>query len=134
MSSPITLTVGTTSVALPGDLYWSDETAWHPVAQSVERSLTGAAIISIQARSGGRPITLEPPVALASWMPRFTIELLKAWADQPGQQMTLTLRGMARTVIWRHQDGEVMVARPVQHFDDVQPDDAHTATLKFMEI
>jgi hypothetical protein len=134
MSSTITLTVGATTVALPPDLYWSDETAWHPVAQSAERTLTGAVIVSSQARSGGRPITLEPPVQLASWMPRTAIEQLQAWADTPGQQMTLTLRGLPRTVIWRHQDGEVMTARPVQHYADVLPDDAYTATLKFMEI
>ncbi|QPF74191.1 hypothetical protein G8A07_15555 [Roseateles sp. DAIF2] len=130
----ITLTVGAISVALPADLYWSDETAWHPVAQSVEPTLTGAAIVSVQRRSGGRPITLEPPIAKASWMPRSTIDQLKAWADLPGQQMTLVLRGTPRPVIWRHQDGEVMRSTPVQHFDDVQPDDAYTATLKFMEI
>lgn len=131
----ITLSVGAISVELPADLYWSDETAWHPVSQTAQRSLTGALIVSHQARTGGRSITLEPPTAESSaWMHRAVVDQLKAWADLPGQQMTLTLRGVARTVLWRHQDGEVMSARPVLHYSDVQLDDAYTATLKFMEI
>lgn len=135
MSSTITLSVGATSIELPADLYWSDETTWHPVAQTVQRSVTGALIVSHQARTGGRSITLEPPIAeSAAWMPRSVVDQLKAWADAPGQQMTLTLRGVARTVLWRHQDGEVMSARPVLHYSDVQLEDAYTATLKFMEI
>lgn len=131
----ITLTVAGTSVELPDDLYWSDETAWHPVAQSADRSITGALIVSSQARTGGRPITLEPPVSeLSAWMRRAVVEQLKAWADQPGLVMVMTLHGQPRSVVWRHQDGEVMRAQPVQHWSDLQPDDAYTATLKFMEI
>lgn len=131
----ITLTVGGTSVALPDDLYWADETAWHPVEQTVARSLTGALIVSQASRAAGRPITLEPPVITTSaWMARSALDQLKAWADTPGQVLTLTLRGLARSVMWRHQDGEVMAARPVLHLADVEADDAYTATLKFMEI
>ncbi|TXI17679.1 MAG: hypothetical protein E6Q67_12930 [Roseateles sp.] len=130
----ITLSAAGTLVELPADLYWADETAWHPVEQSVKRTLTGALVISTASRVGGRPITLRPPVQLASWMPRAVVNQLKTWADTPGLVMTLTLHGTTRSVIWRHHDGEVMTSTPVLFFDDVQLDDAYTATLKFMEI
>lgn len=130
----IVLSVGAVSVELPADLAWSDELAWHPVKQAVEWSVTGAAIVQVQAVTSGRPITLEPPVTLASWIRRSVLEQLQAWADTPGLVMTLRLRGVDHTVIWRHQDGEVMAAKPVQPLEGVEPDDAYTATLKFMEI
>lgn len=132
--STITLTVGASTLTLPSDLYWSDETNWTAVEQKADRSITGSNLIQVGRRLAGRPITLEPPIERASWMQRAVIDQLRAWADVPGQQMTLVLRGVPRTVIWRHQEPPVMAARPVMHFDDVQPDDAYTATLKFMEI
>lgn len=133
--SLITLTVAATIVALPDDLYWADEAAWHPVEQAVSRTLTGAQVIQTAQRVSGRPITLEPPQSdTSAWISRADLEQLLAWAALPGQAMVLSLRGINRTVIWRHQDGEVIGARPVMHWTDVMPDDAYTATLKFMEI
>lgn len=130
----IVLSVGGTSVELPRDLAWADELAWHPVKQSVDWSITGAAIVQVQQITSGRPITLEPPVAGASWIRRSALDQLKVWADTPGVVMALTLRGLVRTVIWRHQDGEVMAARPVMPQEGVEADDAYTGTFKFMEI
>ncbi|HEY0953977.1 MAG TPA: hypothetical protein VGE36_04420 [Roseateles sp.] len=131
----ITLSVGATSVALPADLYWSDELAWHPVGQSATRSVTGALIVQVQATTtAGRPITLAPPVELASWLPRSVLLQLRAWADVPGQVMQLQLHGALRDVMWRHQDGEVITTRPVMPQEGVAPEDAYTATLKLMEV
>lgn len=132
----ITLTVGGTTVALPADLYWADELSWHPVGQSVTRTITGALVIQTQATAGnaGRLITLAPPVAGASWISRAALDQLKAWAGIPGQVMTLQLRGVARSVIWRLAEGDVIEARPVMPQAGVEPDDAYTATFKLMEI
>lgn len=131
----IVLSVGATSVELPADLYWSDDLGWHPVGQSSTRSATGALIVQVQGMStAGRPITLQPPVRLASWMRRDALDQLKAWADTPGQVMTLQLRGVARSVTWRHQDGEVISAQPVMPQQGVEAGDAYTATLKLMEV
>lgn len=133
----ITLSVDAISVELPADLYWSDELTWHPVAQSVTRTVTGALVIQTQATAGdaGRPITLEPPVSGASWISRDSLDQLKAWAGIPGQVMTLQLRGIERSVMWRLQDGgDVLAPRPVMPQAGVEPDDAYTATFKLMEI
>jgi hypothetical protein len=131
----IVLSVGATSVQLPADLYWSDELAWHPVGQSTTRSVGGSLIVQLQATTtAGRPITLQPPVERASWMRRGELDQLKVWADTPGLVMTLLLRGVARDVMWRHQDGQVMAGQPVLAQEGVESDDAYTATLKLMEV
>ena len=134
----ITLSVGGVSVQLPADLYWSDELAWHPVAQTVTRSITGALIVQTQAMASnaGRPITLQPPVERASWITPGVLEQLQAWAALPAQVMALQMRGVTRSVIWRLQDGggDVLSAAPVLPQAGVELDDAYTATFRFMEI
>lgn len=128
----ITLSAGGTTVALDADLLWLDENSWHPVEQSVERGITGAQIISVATRIGGRPITLQPEDDGSAWMTLLDIAQLKVWAAIAGQQMQLTLRGTTRTVIFRHP--EPMDAVPVVHFSDVQDGDWYRLTLRFLEI
>lgn len=130
----ITLAVGGTTLNLSPDLFWSDENNWHPVEQSVTRSITGALIIQPQARDGGRPITLEAEDDQSAHMPLVTVTQLRNWAAVPGQEMTLTLRGIARTVIFRHQDGAAIEATPWVHYSDVQTGDLYRVTLRLMEI
>ena len=56
----LTLADSGTTLTLNPDLYWSDENAWHPVQQAVERTITGAQVIQVAGMTKGRPITLEP--------------------------------------------------------------------------
>lgn len=130
----ILLSIGSTTVVLHPDLYWADEFSWHPVQQSVERSVTGAAVIDVATMTGGRPITLQPLVRESAWMTRSAIVQLQAWAAIPGQLMTLELRGVVRTVMWRHQDAPAVSAEPVAHAHDADPGDYYSATLKLMEV
>ncbi|MBF6987257.1 hypothetical protein [Cupriavidus sp. IK-TO18] len=130
----ITLAVGATTVTLASALYWSDENNWSPVEQTAERTITGALIISAAQRIAGRPITLETADDDSGWMHRDVIDQLRNWAAVAGQQMTLTLRGQERTVIWRHHDGGGFEAHPVVHYDDVVDTDNYLATLRLMEI
>lgn len=109
----ITLTVGGTTLTLHEDLYWSDQHSWHPVEQTVERSVTGALIIQAQSRLDvGRPITLVCIDEKASWMPYATVEQLRNWAAVAGQVLTLTLRGVTYSVMFRHQEGSASMAEP----------------------
>jgi hypothetical protein len=130
----ITLTVNTTTLTLPDDMYWADEASWSPVVQAVERTVTGAMIVSTYGRIGGRPITLQPESDTSAWMSRATLDQLLAWAGVQGQQLTLNLRGTNHTVLFRHHDGEVVIAAPVVHYTDVADADWYRVTLKFMEI
>lgn len=130
----ITLTAHGTTVELPADLYWSDEHAWSEVAQSVERSVTGELDIQAGRKVGGRPITLGPWNSLAPWMPRSTVDQLNEWAQEPGLEIVLTLRGVSRIVLFRHHEAPVIDARPVQHYDEMLPTDPYICTTKLMEL
>jgi hypothetical protein len=128
----ITLAYDGTTITLDEDYYWSDEN-WLPVEQSSERTVTGALVVSVAQRTGGRPITLEPENDGCGWVKYGDLTTLRAWVAVAGREMTLTLRGVARTVIFRHQDGAIE-ATPVIHYSDVQADDWYRTTLRFTEI
>ena len=129
----ITLTDGTTSLELHPDLLWSDEYRWNPVVQSADRSITGAHIIQTAGVQSGRPITLEPEDDSSAWMTRTQVDAIRNWAAVPGKEMTLTLHGVSRTVIFRHQDGG-FEARPVLHYDVPVSTDFYLCTIRLMEI
>lgn len=130
----ITLTVGATALPLNEALYWADENDWHPVEQTAERTITGAMVVSASARVAGRPITLRPEDDRSGATDLATLTQLRNWAAVPGQVMELTLRGVSRSVIFRHQDGAAVEARPWTHYTDVQSGDWYFATIRFMEI
>ncbi len=131
----ITLADVSTTLTLNPDLYWSDENNWHPVEQTADRTITGALIVQASGRVAGRPVTLEPQDDSAAWMTLADVEDLRNWAAVPGKTMTLTLRGEAREVIFRHQDGG-FEARPVIQYRDGHelPADFYLCTIRLMEI
>lgn len=136
MSITLSATINGVSASIPlsSDLFWSDEYNWQPVEQTVQRTLTGAIIVSSAQRLAGRPITLEPIDDSAAWMSAATVNQLRNWAAGAGQQMTLNLRGVDRAVIFRHQDGAGLEARPVVQYSDVVDADWYHVTLRLMEI
>lgn len=129
----ITLSDGTNTIELHPDLFWSDEDNWHPVAQAVQRTITGALDIQVSALNKGRPITLEPEDDNTAWMSSAVVQQLRNLAAVPGQQMVLTLRGVSHTVIFRHQDGG-FEAKPVVHYRDRVPGDWYLCVIRLMEI
>jgi hypothetical protein len=98
-----TLSDGTTTLAIPYDLVWTDEGEWNAVEQTITRGLTGALIIQQGIRTHGRPITLEPDGNVTGWWPRSHIAQAQTWADAAEQVLTLTWRGVAYTVQFRHE-------------------------------
>ncbi len=115
----ITLTYAGTTVEIGDRLQWTDEFSWSPVEQSTEYSTTGALLVDVGVKQAGGPITLDG-VETKAWLTRTECETLQAWARLPGIELTLTLRGEARDVmfdhakkgfeatpIWKLLDGEV---------------------------
>jgi hypothetical protein len=129
----ITLQYQTTTLNLDPDLYWADENNWHPVEQSTQRTVTGAVIISNATRTGGRPITLQPYDDRSAWMSRSMLDTLRSWAAVAGREMTLTLRGQAYTVVFRHSETAIE-ADPIFHFSDTDASDWFRVTLRFLEV
>lgn len=129
----ISITDGTTTLALNPALYWVEEQDWSPVAQSVSRGLTGALLVSLGTMVAGRPITLEPEDDKSGWTTRADIAQMRNWAAVAGQELTITLRGQNYSVIFRHQDTGI-TATPVVHFEDVEDGDYYRATFRFMTV
>lgn len=136
MSITLALTQPTIAAALDlGDrLIWSDEYDWHPVVQAIGYSTTGALLLDLGARLGGRPITLDG-VQSQAWITRATCDTLKAWAALPGAELELVLRGIARTVLFDHAQ-TAFEARPLWLLADGEQttDEVFLPTLRFLEI
>lgn len=130
----ITLSAGGTTLTLDPDLYWEDEYSWSPVEQSVDRTVTGALIVQAAARLSGRPITLRPFDDRSAWMPRTDVAQLRAWANVPGQVLTLNFDGTAYRVLFRHHEGSAMTADPVVFYSDPDSADWLLVTLRFMTV
>lgn len=128
------LTDGTTTVPLPNDLFWPDETSWAPVEQSATRTVTGALVVQAGTKVGGRPITLRPEDDRSSWMARSTVDALRNLAAVAGKELTLTLRGVTYEVIFRHHEGPAIEASPVVFFEDETPGDFYLCTIRLMEL
>lgn len=129
----IVLTDGFAAWPLPADMEWVDEHEWTPPVQSAEYTLTGALVVETATRLAGREITLRsgPDFAVLDLA---TLDALYAWGAVPGKVMTLTLRGMARQVMFRHHDAPAIEAEALIPDCDGSRSDLWRATLKFMEV
>lgn len=129
----ITLSDGTATVTLHKDLYWSDENNWHSVEQTKQYTITGALIVMSAERKTGRHITLEPEDDGSAWMLLNSVVQLRNWANVPGKQMTLNLRGENHTVLFRHEDGG-FEATPILHQDSLAATDYYRCVVRLLEI
>lgn len=130
----ITLSDGETTLELPYDLFWSDE-SWSPVVAETTRGLTGAAITQIGVRQAARPITLQPPPrGRGGWMRQALLTQLLSWRDAPSQELTLTLRGVAYTVRWRHSEPPALAWDALRHRADPHADDWVIPTFRFETV
>ena len=132
-----TLTDVTTTVTLPAELLRTDEYGYSPVRQSVTPTLTGALWVDVSTMQTGEPITLaggRDDNGVYGAITRTQLATLRAMADQPGQPHTLTYRGQAYTVIWRHHDAPAVSAEDVVPFSDLLHSDFVIPTLKFTMI
>ena len=121
-------------LALPAGMIWQDEFDWSPALSAQEYSITGALVIDAGTRQAGRPITLQGTDTQA-WMPRTTMLQLAALAALPGEVLTLTVRGVARDVVFDHAQGG-FTAEPIWRLLDGEVDAEllYRPTLRFLEI
>lgn len=123
---------------LPGDLQWTDETAWDPVAQAVTTTLTGALIIEESVREAGRPITLvgvDDAGMHSGYVKKSVLDQLLA-RRTPGRQMGLQLHdGRQFTVTFRYHDGHAVEAVPLYIQGSYGPEDIFVnLTIRLMQV
>ena len=130
----ITLTYNGTTATLSDRLQWSDEFDWSPVEQATAYSTTGALLVDVAVKQAGQPITLEGTDTNA-WITRALCSTLQAWAALPGITLTLTLRGVARPVMFDHAR-KGFEAQPIWKLLDgeITPELLYVPTLCFLEI
>lgn len=134
----ITLSDGTDTIELHKDLYWQDEFSTNRVVQRSQRTLGGNLITQIATLVSGLPFTLAPEDDQSAPTRREVLAQLRNWAAVPGKQMTLTLRGVAYPVIFRHPDDEngppAVEARPWIHYNQMVDEDIYLCTFRFLGI
>lgn len=128
--------LGTGEVISLGErLVWTDEFERSGVAMEARWGTTGALMLHVAAKQAGWPITLDG-VESEAWLPRSTCQRLRAWADAPGQEFELTLRGAVRRVIFDASSGEAFAAAPVWLIEDggQAPTLLYRPKFKFLEV
>ena len=130
MTLPITLSDGTTTLALPSDLQWRDEFAWTTVEHSTDYALSGNLIVQEGERQDGRPITLYGGTK-GAWITRAALLELYALAGKPNQVLTLALWGRNFTVMFRRP---AISAEEIMRLADPGPDRFYACTINLMEI
>lgn len=130
----ITLTYNSTTAHLSDRLQWTDEYDWSPVEQGTGYSTTGRLLVDVALKQAGQPITLQGSDT-AAWITRTLCDTLQAWAALPGITLTLTLRGVARPVMFDHAKGGFS-AQPIWKLLDgeITPELLYLPTLRFLEI
>lgn len=114
----ITLTYNGTTAHLSDRLIWEDEFGPSPVEQVIEPGTTGSLLVHVGLWQAGRRITLDG-VDSNAWITRALCSSLQAWAALPGITLTLVLRGVARQVMFDHENGG-FEATPVWRLMDGQ--------------
>lgn len=127
----ITISDGATDVVLTDDLAWIDEFTFNPVREAKDITTTGAIVLQYGTMVAGRTITLKSPDERAGWVQYSAIAQLKIWALIAGQELTLTLRGVDYTVVFRQSDGPLEVGQVVDYNDYISTDWC-LITLRFM--
>lgn len=119
---------------LPGDLNWTDEFSWSPVARAAEYSLTGALIIEEAVKQAGRPITLvagNEEIGYV-WLTRAEVLALYSLAATPGWSGTLTLADSRSFTVAFRDDG--ITATPVLHSAPHANADPYTLTIALQTV
>jgi len=121
------------AIPLPSGLVWTDEFEPHTVAQSAARTLAGGLVVYHNALQAGRPITLQSE-ADAGWATLATVQALAALAATPGSTHTLTLRGVAYSVMWAHHTPPALAATPVFNLATPGASHPHLIALKLITV
>lgn len=114
-------------------LEWTDEFEWDAVAQTQERSLSGALIVQEGVKLFGRPITLASNGA--AWFLLSLVRQLEVLRDQPGRVMPLVLPdGRAFSVIFNRTDGAPLEAKPLWRQVNPGADALYELTIRLITV
>lgn len=120
------------TITLPTDLLWPDEFTPR-VIQQLKTSLDATPLITAIAKTKGLPITLKSR-GDGGTVTRTTVDALQALAIQPGLSMTLILKDVQYQVMFRHHEGQALVAEPLGDNSNPDPEDFYFITLNLITV
>lgn len=109
---------------------WEDEFDWTPVAQSADRSVTGAYIVQESSLIAGRPISLKD-----AWENRTTVSELYGLASAVDTSYVLNFNGQIFTVKFV-QGGSAISAKMIDANKLSAPENTtlYSVQLKFVTV
>lgn len=121
------------AIELPDNLFWINEFDYAPVQQTQQRTLDGNVLIYYAGLTKGRPIYLQS-TSDACWVSKATLDALQAKANEPGLIMTLQMRNINYSVMFKHDEAPALAAVPVVSRPNPELDDYFMITLKLTEV
>ena len=121
------------TIELPDDLLWIDEFDWNPVAQEIDRTLTGGLIIQEQSKLYGRPVTLSGENN-SGWVTRATVNQVVTLSESANSTLSLTLPdSRVLSVIFDRANGSIM-AQPLFYSSNPALDDYYSITIRLLTV
>lgn len=132
--SVMTLSDGSVTINLPGDMLWDDHFGWSPVVQQVGYTLSGALVVESAVKQSGRPITLRSGENFAL-VKKASVDHLQSWAGVAGKLLTLNAHGENLTVLLRHEDAPAVEAfAMLAGKNPLEADDWMSVVVKLLQI
>ncbi|QJD60765.1 hypothetical protein HG264_04345 [Pseudomonas sp. gcc21] len=120
-------------VQLDDQLQWVNEFDHDAVAQTQERSITGALLVQHGVKLHGREIELRSNGGV--WTPLSVVRQLEAMRDEPGRIMQLTLAdGRQFHVIFNRSNGAPLTAEPLFREAYPTPDSDYLINLRLLTV
>lgn len=132
----LTNTATNAVIMLSDSLYPSEEHDYSAIAETHKYALDGTLIVEQSVRQAGKPYTMQAPDNMA-WLPRSTINALKAERDKLGATFWLDYLSdgvVKRVKVMFDNSGDAITAKPVRGYISPLPNDPFIVTLKFLEI
>ena len=121
------------TLILPDNFLWVNEFEWSPVAQTSERSLTGALVVSEREKSWGRSIVLGD--GENSWITRQQLEELFLLSAFLNHKMDLVLPdGRTFTVIFDRSNSEPLEAYPINPHTRPSAEDSYAVVIRLLTV
>ncbi len=111
---------------------WRDRNQSASVAQRVQRTLGGNAVVFVGALRGGLPITLESTEEYG-WLTREQLEDVLVMAGVVDGQYLLVIDSVEYNVMFRHSDAPAVDMEPLGGVHDAGAD-LYVGQLKFITV
>jgi len=125
------LTLG--GVELNPNMVWRDRAITQGVAQRVIRTLAGGLVVFTQQLTAGAEVTLSATND-QGWLTKVQVDQVRALAEIPGAQYTLSIGAESLNVMFRHSDPPAFDAALLIERLNPVPGDYYTVNIKLLTV